>query len=253
MNHTGTLEQARPSAGRTTMRNALVMGVTVSALSFAAVPARAQVAVNAQIAVQRHPDDVQRNPDDAGWDDSRNPAYDEGYRSGEREGQNDARERKDYGFKRDEAYEDAGRGYQGWGDRDAYRREFRLGYESGYGRGYRGFGFGIQIEGGGSANEYGPYGYPERGYGGYAEWGYRNGGSSSLRAAFDFGRRDGYEAGIDAARFGRFEPMRHRNYRATRGWDRRYGGRDAYDVNYRNGFRAGYEEGYRDARRSRRW
>ena len=57
------------------------------------------------------------------------------------------------------------------------------------------------IQGGGSANEYGPYGYPERGYGAYAEWGYRNGNTARpLRAAFDFGRRDGYEAGFDAAR-----------------------------------------------------
>jgi hypothetical protein len=99
---------------------------------------------------------------------------------------------------------------------------------------------------------YGAYGYPERGYGAYAEWGHRNGGSS-LRGAFDFGRRDGYEAGLDAARFGRFDPSRHRYYRSTRGWDQRFGGRDAYDVNYRNGFRSGYEEGYRVARRSHGW
>jgi hypothetical protein len=116
-------------------------------------------------------------------------------------------------------------------------------------------GFGIQINGGGSANEYGPYGYRERGYGPYNERGFRRG--SSLRAAFEFGRRDGFEAGLDAARYGRFEPQRHRYYRSTRGWSGRYGARDAYDVNYRNGFRAGYDEGYRrayrESRRYRRW
>jgi hypothetical protein len=185
------------------MRNRLLMGVStsalaLSALAFAAAPASAQVQVDAQVAVER-------NPDDAGWDA---PAGD---------------------------------------DYDAY------GYEANDERGYAGFGFGIQISGGGSANEYGPYGYRDRGYGVYAEWGRRGGRSSSLRAAFDFGRRDGYEAGFDAARHRRFEPMRHRYYRSTRGWDRRFGGRDAYDVNYRNGFRAGYEAGYRDGRRSRRW
>ena len=58
---------------------------------------------------------------------------------------------------------------------------------------------------------------------------------------------------MDAADYGRYEPFRHRYYRTTRGWAPRYGGRDAYDVNYRNGFRSGYEEGYRVARRSRRW
>ena len=175
------------------MRNSLLMGVTVSALAFAAVPAGAQVAVEPPIAVERH--------------------------------QGAAGERDDY----DDSY----------------------GYESSYGP-YRPAGFGVQVYGGGSANEYGPYGYPDRGYGSYAEWGYRQGGSP-LRAAFDYGRREGYDAGLDAASYGRFEPMRHRYYRSTRGWDHRFGRRDAYDVNYRNGFRSGYEEGYRVARRPSRW
>jgi hypothetical protein len=193
------------------MRNQLLMGVTVSALSFAAAPASAQVAVGAQVEVQRNQDDVGR------------PADDE-YRDGEFEGESDAPN-----------YE-------------------AFGYSAGDERGYSGFGFGIQI-GGGSANEYGPYGYRDRGYGVYAEWGHRGDRRSALRAAFEYGRRDGYEAGFDAARFGRYDdPMRHRYYRSTRGWHNRFGGRDAYDVNYRNGFRAGYREGYRDARRrSHRW
>jgi hypothetical protein len=182
------------------MRNSLLMGVMVSALSFAglsfgAVPASAQARTDA-------PGTVPRNQDDPG-----------------------------------ERYEDE--------DADDY------GYESSYGP-YRPAGFGTQVHGGGSVNEYGPYGYPDRGYGVYSEWGYRNGGSS-LRGAFDYGRRNGYDAGLDAAHYGRYEPFRHRYYRTTRGWDRRFGGRDAYDVNYRNGFRSGYEEGYRAARRSRRW
>lgn len=141
-------------------------------------------------------------------------------------------------------------------DADDYDGEFEpIAEDSAYGP-YRPAGFGIQIYGGGSANEYGPYGYPERGYGPYNERGFRQRGSS-LRAAFDFGRRDGFEAGLDAARFGRFEPMRHRYYRSTRGWNGRFGARDAYDLNYRNGFRAGYDQGYRQAyresRRYRRW
>jgi hypothetical protein len=180
------------------MRNSLLMGVTVSALALAAVPASAQVTVNAQVAVQRTPD-----------------------------------------------------GAGDYDDQDDYDEYDNRGDESAYGP-YRPSGFGIQIQGGGSANEYGPYGYPERGYGVYAEWGSRGRGSS-LRAAFDYGRRDGYDAGIDAARYGRYEPFRHRYYRSTRGWSHRFGGRDAYDVNYRNGFRSGYEAGYRAARHSRRW
>jgi hypothetical protein len=118
---------------------------------------------------------------------------------------------------------------------------------------YRPFGFGISIQGGGSSNEYGPYGYPERGYGAYGQRGYRDHRGSSLRAAYDYGRRDGYDAGFAAARDGRSDWRNHRYYRSTRGYDRRFGTRDAYDVNYRNGFRSGYEQGYRDGRRRRRY
>jgi hypothetical protein len=129
--------------------------------------------------------------------------------------------------------------------------------------GFRSFGFGVHVEGGGSANEYGPYGYPERGYGVYAQWGSRDRGYSdrsySLRRAYDMGRRDGYDAGFDAARDGRWDWRDHRYYRSTRGYDRRFGARDGFDLNYRNGFRSGYEQGYREGRRQdrrndrRRW
>jgi len=123
--------------------------------------------------------------------------------------------------------------------------------ESSYGP-YRPAGFGAQVYGGGSANEYGPYGHAERGYGPYAAWDYRP-VASSLPDAFDYGRNDGYEAGIDAGRFGRYEPYRHRYYQATRGWAPRVGERDAYDADYRRGFRSGYDDGFRAARRHRGW
>jgi hypothetical protein len=215
------------------MRNRLLIGFACAAVTFVAVPA------SAQIEVQRHPD--------SGWAGSRSPAFDEGQRAGTREGERDGRDGKEYGFKRDDAYEDADDGYRR-GSKDAYRHDFRRGYEVGYDQGFRRYGFAIRVEGGGSANEYGPYGYPERGYGAYAEWGYRSNGSS-LRAAFDFGRREGYEAGFDAARDGRSDWRQHRYYRSTRGYETRYGTRDAYDLNYRNGFRNGYEQGYREGRR----
>jgi hypothetical protein len=195
----------------------MLMGVPTSALALSAL---AFAAVPASAQVQANPQvAVERHPGDAGWEDSRLPEDDD----------------------------DGAGAFGDSPDYDAY------GYQANDARGYSGFGFGIQITGGGSANEYGPYGYRDRGYGVYAEWGQRGRRSSPLRAAFDFGRRDGYEAGFDAARYRRFEPMRHRYYRSTRGWDRRFGGRDAYDVNYRHGFRAGYEDGYRAGRRSRRW
>ncbi len=195
------------------MRNRLLMGVStstlaLSALAFAAVPASAQVQVNAQVAVQRSPD--------GDWDSSGLPADDDD--------------------------------------------EFDAGSTTRWARAPTG-----AISRRGSASRFtaaaaptstAPTATRERGYGVYAERGFRQRGSA-LRAAFDYGRRDGYEAGLDAARFGRFDPMRHRYYRSTRGWNGRFGARDAYDVNYRNGFRVGYERGYRAAaregRRYRRW
>ena len=133
----------------------------------------------------------------------------------------------------------------------AVRDGRNVGVEVDYDHGSRSFGFGVHVEGGGSANEYGPYGYQDRGYGVYAEWGSRDRGYS-LRRAFDMGRRDGYEAGYDAARDGRWDWRDHRYYRSTRGYDRRFGARDGFDLNYRNGFRSGYEQGYREGRREDR-
>src|SRR5204862_2834575 len=109
----GTLEQAGPSAGRTTMRNSLLMGVTVSALAFWAVPASAQVTVGGQVTVQRHQDDERDRPD------------------------------SDYDVDDDQ------------------------GSDSSYGP-YPPAGFGVQAYGGGSANEYGSYAYPECASGGLA-------------------------------------------------------------------------------------
>ena len=176
------------------MRNSLLMGVTVSALAFAAVPASAQVAANAPIAAQRS--------------------------------QDDAGERDDY----DDSY----------------------GYESSYGP-YRPAGFGVQVYGGGSANEYGPYGYPGSRLRRLRRVGLPQRRFVAPRAPSTTAGARATTRGSTRRHYGRYEPLRHRYYRSTRGWNPRFGGRDAYDVNYRNGFRSGYEEGYRAARRSRRW
>jgi hypothetical protein len=65
-----------------------------------------------------------------------NYAFDNGYRAGVREGARDARDGKRYGYKRDDAYENADWGFRG-GNKRWYRNEFRRGYESGYDSGYR--------------------------------------------------------------------------------------------------------------------
>jgi hypothetical protein len=185
--------------------------------------------------------------DRGGWYGGGNSdAYRNGYNAGSREGERDARDRKDYGFKRDDVYEDADWGYRG-GSKGDYKRRFRDGYEAGYDQGYRryagnGGGWGRPGDGG-----YYPGDRPGGGYGG----GYGDSGQFAYRNGYS----DGYEEGRSAGQRNRsFNPTGEGRYRsATRGYDSRYGSRGAYQQDYRSGFRSGYEEGYRDGRRDRRW
>jgi hypothetical protein len=185
--------------------------------------------------------------DRGGWYGGNSDAYRNGFNAGSREGERDARDRKDYGFKRDDVYEDADWGYRG-GSKGDYKRRFRDGYEAGYDQGYRryaggGGGWGRPGDGGYYPGDR----YPGGGYGG----GYGNSGQFAYRNGYS----DGYEEGRSAGERNRaFNPTGEGRYRsATRGYDSRYGSRGAYQQDYRSGFRSGYEEGYRDGRRDRRW
>ena len=140
------------------------------------------------------------------------PAYDIGYREGIQAGQRDARSNRPRGFERDNDYRRADKGWNWrYGDREAYRYEFRRGYERGYREAYRG----------------------NAGYGRVAS------------PAYDIGYREGIQAGQRDARSNRprgFE--RDNDYRrADKGWNWRYGDREAY----RYEVRRGYERGYREA------
>ncbi len=159
-------------------------------------------------------------------------AYDNGYRSGAHEGEEDARRGKSYNYKRDDDYEDADRGFRG-GDKNAYRHEFRRGYEAGYDTAYRRF-----ARGGWYDNR---QAYPA--YGGGYGYGY-------TRIAYDNGYRDGVEEGSkDFRRERAYEPFRRERFRdGDHGYERRYGNKDAYRAVYRNGFSAGYQVGYRGHR-----
>jgi hypothetical protein len=184
--------------------------------------------------------------DRGGWYGGGNSdGYRNGYNAGVREGERDARDRKDYGFKRDDVYEDADWGYRG-GSKSDYKRRFRDGYEAGYDQGYRRYAGGW---GGWDRPGNGGY-YPGDRYPG-------NGGGwgNSGQYAYRNGYSDGFEEGRNAAERNRaFNPTGESRYRsATRGYDSRYGSRGAYQQDYRSGFRSGYEEGYRDGRRDRRW
>jgi hypothetical protein len=173
----------------------------------------------------------------SGWNDDRY-AYQNGFRAGEREGERDGRDRRDYGFKRDDAYENGDQGFRG-GDRGDYKRDFRRGYEAGYDQGYRRHNRG----GGGGWGNGG-------GWSGGGDWG-RPSPGGIVRAGYDNGFRDGQQEGRDDARRNRrFDPAGSRWYRSgDRDYNSGYGPRDAYRSAYRDGFRAGYERGYRD----RRW
>ena len=60
-------------------------------------------------------------------------AYDNGFREGVEEGQNDARRDRDYSPQRHSEYRNADDGYRrNEGDREYYRRAYRQGFEAGY-------------------------------------------------------------------------------------------------------------------------
>ena len=65
--------------------------------------------------------------------------------------------------------------------------------------------------------------------------------------AFDNGYNDGLDKGREDARDrDSYDPDRHSRYRsADRGYESRYGSKDAYRQVYRDGFEAGYNDAYR--------
>lgn len=188
--------------------------------------------------------DVPRTPYGSYADRYDRYAYDNGYRAGASEGERDARDNKAYGFKRDEAYEDADSGFRG-GDKDRYRYEFRRGYEVGYDTAYRRF------ASDGWRDDH-PATYRDRTYVAVpvpieVDPSYSREGNVYARIAYENGYRDGADDGRkDFDRRRAFEPTRRDRYRdADHGFEDRYGSRDAYKADYRAGFRAGYEDAYR--------
>jgi hypothetical protein len=164
-------------------------------------------------------------------------AYDEGFRRGERVGQEDGRRGAAFNFT---IGVDFRRGDIGWtaqfGSRDRYRQDFRVGFEAGYRRGYERFRADRRV---------GPSSWPRGRAGVGGEFGY---GGNERDPALNNGFNDGYEEGLsDGRNRHRDDPTAESRYRnADRGYDRWYGARDAYRVNYRRAFIQGYENGYRD-------
>ena len=175
-------------------------------------------------------------------------AYNEGHQRGLRSGEDDGRRGESFNYADESDYRRADAGYRReYGNQEWYRTEFRRGFEQGYRSGYERYGYRNGRPGpweNGRGN--GPFG---RG-GGYGN--YRN------DLAFQTGFNDGYERGLDDGRDRRRnDPFGESRYRSgDHGYDRRYGSREAYKINYRDAFRQGYERGYSDGRRntgSRPW
>jgi hypothetical protein len=166
-------------------------------------------------------------------------AYDNGYREGLEQGQNDARHNRNFSFERHGEFRDADNGYhRGDGDINFYRRSYRQGFETGYRESFDRFARGAY----GNRGVYGAPVYqdprvvvPRPGYGG----GYGN-------IAAQNGHRDGIEAGRDDARHReRFDPVRAKRYReGDHDYNGRYGDRELYKRDYRAAFEQGYREGY---------
>jgi hypothetical protein len=168
-------------------------------------------------------------------------AYDNGYREGLEEGQNDARRNRDYSYQRHNEYRDGDKGYhRDDGDREFYRRSYRQGFQTGYNDAYNRY---AANSGRYPRGTYQPVpiapAYPsDRGY-------------SSGSPAAQNGYRDGVQAGRDDARKrDRFDPVRASRYReGDHDYNGRYGSRDDYKRDYRAAFEQGYREGYGATRR----
>jgi hypothetical protein len=173
-------------------------------------------------------------------------AYDNGFREGVEEGQNDARRNRDFSPQRHDEYRNADGGYnRDYGDREYYRRSFRQGFEAGYRESYsRNARYGRDDRSGGYSRDgrevippvvIAPN-YPpaNRGYGSYGAIAQQN------------GYRDGLDAGRNDARDRqRFDPVRAKRYReGDHDYNDRYGSRDEYKREYRSAFEQGYREGY---------
>jgi len=162
--------------------------------------------------------------------------YDQGYQRGMLAGSNDARRRADFNFSTHVEFRRGDVGYRTqFGARDRYRQEFRRAFELGYRSGYGG--------------RYGEY-YDRRLPDGRPGPGWPNGRVGvRFDVAHQQGHSDGYEAGFDDGQDRRrFDPVDERRYRAAdRGYNKTYGPRDRYSVQYRTGFLGGYEAGYEAA------
>lgn len=185
----------------------------------------------------------------APYADARRAAHDNGYRDGLKRGEQAARSNKPFDARIERDYRDASNGYnRSYGDRDRYRDDYRGGFAQGYRDGYYRDSRGAYGNGGGYGNG-GAWGNGNR-------YGYGNGngngngygyGRNAGYGAFQNGASDGYRKGLEDIEKRRYPDVnRHGWYRSgDHDYDRAYGSKDAYRVEYRRGFEQGYNRAFR--------
>lgn len=180
----------------------------------------------------------------APYANARRAAHDNGYRDGLKRGEQAARDGKAFNAQLERQYRDARNGYnRSYGDRERYRDDYRGGFAQGYRDGYYSRDSRGQYPGYGNDGRYG------NGNGG---WGSGSGyGRNSGYGAFQNGASDGYRKGLEDLEKRRSPDVsRHGWYRSgDHEYDRAYGSKDAYRIEYRRGFQEGYSRAFRETRR----
>jgi flagellar biosynthesis/type III secretory pathway protein FliH len=175
--------------------------------------------------------------------------YDEGYRDGAREGQNDYRAGRGHD-RRNDAYR---RGDDGWrnsiGHRGDYQKGYRQGYEAGYRSAYQGRGDSRFPNRYPDSNRYPDNRYPDSRYPYPQNTRY----NQAFEMGFERGYRDGQEKGLEDYQKNRNPDVnRHGDYRdADDGYRSSYGNKRDYQAGYRQGFQEGYGDGFNGSRRYR--
>lgn len=205
--------------------------------------------------------------------DSRQAAYQNGFREGVKQGEKDGRKGNAFAYQDERTFQRADKGYaRSYGDVERYRQAFRSGYAAGYSDSYQRYAPAYRNNGrygddrrygdDGRYGDNGRYGDDERygngngrtiprGDGRYDNrQGYPGQGGGYYSPAFDNGVNDGYEKGTEDARKNRsYDVLRHEWYRSgDRHYESRDGSREQYKNLYRDGFKEGYARGFREGR-----
>jgi hypothetical protein len=179
----------------------------------------------------------------APYGDAQRAAYDNGYRAGLKRGEQALRDRRPLDIERERDYRSAEDGYnRSYGDRNRYRNTYRGGFTQGYREAYSRGGGAQRVDpnpgrdyGRDSGRDYGR----DYGYGTNASFGARQNGVT-----------DGYKKGLDDVSDRKYPDVtRQKWYRSgDHDYDRRYGSKESYRIEYRRGFEEGYQRAYRERR-----